>query len=215
MEVLLYFLTGAGIGGLLTYLSTRIGRKGMEVNLRILQEKAKAWEEKEQRWQEEKMAWIRDNERLKENLRQTEEKWRGQKEEILQIAALQKEQFQNLANDILEDKSRRFTEANRENIERILSPLNKDIQEFRKKVEESYSKETVERTVLERKIAELVQLNNRIREDAVNLTNALKGNTKTQGDWGEMILERILENSGLTKGREYFIQETFGKATRL
>nr|WP_306448612.1 DNA recombination protein RmuC [Odoribacter splanchnicus] len=208
MEVLLYFLTGAGIGGLLTYLSTRIGRKGMEVNLRILQEKAKAWEEKEQRWQEEKMAWIRDNERLKENLRQTEEKWRGQKEEILQIAALQKEQFQNLANDILEDKSRRFTEANRENIERILSPLNKDIQEFRKKVEESYSKETVERTVLERKIAELVQLNNRIREDAVNLTNALKGNTKTQGDWGEMILERILENSGLTKGREYFIQET-------
>ena len=208
MEVLLYFLTGAGIGGLLTYLSTRIGRKGMEVNLRILQEKAKAWEEKEQRWQEEKMAWIRDNERLKENLRQTEEKWWGQKEEILQIAALQKEQFQNLANDILEDKSRRFTEANRENIERILSPLNKDIQEFRKKVEESYSKETVERTVLERKIAELVQLNNRIREDAVNLTNALKGNTKTQGDWGEMILERILENSGLTKGREYFIQET-------
>ena len=208
MEVLLYFLTGAGIGGLLTYLSTRIGRKGMEVNLRILREKAKAWEEKEQRWQEEKMAWIRDNERLKENLRQTEEKWRGQKEEILQIAALQKEQFQNLANDILEDKSRRFTEANRENIERILGPLNKDIQEFRKKVEESYSKETVERTVLERKIAELVQLNNRIREDAVNLTNALKGNTKTQGDWGEMILERILENSGLTKGREYFIQET-------
>ena len=208
MEVLLYFLTGAGIGGLLTYLSTRIGRKGMEVNLRILQEKVKAWEEKEQRWQEEKMALIRDNERLKENLRQTEEKWRGQKEEILQIAALQKEQFQNLANDILEDKSRRFTEANRENIERILSPLNKDIQEFRKKVEESYSKETVERTVLERKIAELVQLNNRIREDAVNLTNALKGNTKTQGDWGEMILERILENSGLTKGREYFIQET-------
>ena len=75
-------------------------------------------------------------------------------------------------------------------------------------MEESYSKETVERTVLERKIAELVQLNNRIREDAVNLTNALKGNTKTQGDWGEMILERILENSGLTKGREYFIQET-------
>lgn len=104
----------------------------------------------------------------------------------------------------LEDKSRRFTEANRENIERILGPLNKDIQEFRKKVEESYSKETVERTVLERKIAELVQLNNRIREDAVNLTNALKGNTKTQGDWGEMILERILENSGIDKRKGVF-----------
>lgn len=208
MEVLFYFLAGAGIGGLLVYLLTRIGRKGIEVNLRILQEKAGDWEEKERQWQEEKMGWIRDNERLKENLRQTEEKWSVQKEEIQKIVALQKEQFQNLANDILEDKSRRFTETNRENIERILSPLNKDIQEFRKKVEESYSKETVERTVLERKITELVQLNNQIREDAVNLTNALKGNTKTQGDWGEMILERILENSGLTKGREYFIQET-------
>ena len=79
MEVLLYFLTGAGIGGLLTYLSTRIGRKGMEVNLRILQEKAKAWEEKEQRWQEEKMAWIRDNERLKENLRRRKKNGGGKK----------------------------------------------------------------------------------------------------------------------------------------
>ena len=97
---------------------------------------------------------------------------------------------------------------NRENIEKILQPLNKDIAEFRKKVEEAYHKEATERTVLERRIAELVQLNNQIRLDAVNLTNALKGNTKTQGDWGEMILERILENSGLTKGREYFVQET-------
>ena len=139
MEVLLYFLTGAGIGGLLTYLSTRIGRKGMEVNLRILQEKVKAWEEKEQRWQEEKMALIRDNERLKENLRQTEEKWRGQKEEILQIAALQKEQFQNLANDILEDKSRRFTEANRENIERILKIFRSSVKKWKKAIRKKRS----------------------------------------------------------------------------
>ncbi len=86
--------------------------------------------------------------------------------------------------------------------------MNKDIEEFRKKVDEAYHKESTERTILERKIAELVQLNNQLRVDAANLTNALKGNTKTQGDWGEMILERILENSGLTRGREYFVQET-------
>ncbi|MFR7822939.1 MAG: hypothetical protein ACLU30_06810 [Odoribacter splanchnicus] len=97
-----YIFDRAGIGGLLTYLSTRIGRKGMEVNLRILQEKAKAWEEKEQRWQEEN-GLIRDNERLKENLRQTEENG-GAKRGNFANSALQKEQFQNLANDILEDK---------------------------------------------------------------------------------------------------------------
>ena len=117
------------------------------------------------------------------------------------------DQFRNLANEILEDKSRRFTETNRENIEKILQPLNKDIEAFRQKVDEAYHKEATERTVLERRIAELVQSTNQIRVDATNLTSALKGSTKTQGDWGEMILERILENSGLTKGREYFVQE--------
>ncbi len=203
-----YLLIGGVIGGLLAYLFARAGRKGMEVRLRMLLEREEEAKEKEARWQKEKMSWVRDNERLRESLRQAEGKWKNQQEEVSKIQQLFKEQFHNLANEILEDKSRRFTEVNRENMERILGPLNKDILEFRKKVEESYHKEATERTVLERKIAELVQLNNQIREDAVNLTNALKGNTKIQGDWGEMILERILENSGLTKGREYFIQET-------
>ena len=164
--------------------------------------------EKEQQLQNEKLQLISETERLKESGRQMEEKLTFQKQEMGEIREMMTAQFRNLAGEILEDKSRRFTETNRENIEKILQPLNKDIAEFRKKVDEAYHKEATERTVLERKIAELVQLNNQIRVDAVNLTNALKGNVKTQGDWGEMILERILENSGLAKGREYFVQET-------
>lgn len=197
-------IVGMGIG----YLLALSGRKADQTRLDLLKQTLETLQGKEQRLQEEHIAVLREYERLKENLRLTEERLTVQKKETAEMQQVLTEQFLNLAGEILEDKSRRFTETNRENIEKILQPLNKDIEEFRKKVDETYHREATERTVLERKIAELVQLNNQIRLDAENLTNALKGNTKTQGDWGEMILERILENSGLTKGREYFIQET-------
>lgn len=197
-------IVGMGIG----YLLALSGRKADQTRLDLLKQTLETLQGKEQGLQEEHIAVLREYERLKENLRLTEERLTVQKKETAEMQQVLTEQFRNLAGEILEDKSRRFTETNRENIEKILQPLNKDIEEFRKKVDETYHREATERTVLERKIAELVQLNNQIRLDAENLTNALKGNTKTQGDWGEMILERILENSGLTKGREYFIQET-------
>lgn len=204
---LFYLLSGLLAGGLIFLLLYRQYRREGEKNLSLLRQEADALRENEKRWMEEKAGLTGDMERLKEQLRQAELKLQEQKQEIGEMHRTLTDQFRNLAAEILEDKSKRFTEANRENMERILQPLNKDIEEFRKKVDETYHKEATERTVLERRIAELVQLNNQIREDAVNLTNALKGNTKAQGDWGEMILERILENSGLTKGREYFVQE--------
>lgn len=207
MEVVIWFV-GMLVGMLLVFTLMRGGKKPLEVQLSLMNEEVIRLREKEQQLQNEKLQLISETERLKENGRQLEEKLTSQKQEIGEIREMMTIQFRNLAGEILEDKSRRFTETNRENIEKILQPLNKDIAEFRKKVDEAYHKEATERTVLERKIAELVQLNNQIRVDAVNLTNALKGNVKTQGDWGEMILERILENSGLTKGREYFVQET-------
>lgn len=197
-------VAGAGIG----YLVAVGGKKGMEANIRFLKEELDQSRERERQGQQQANELDRENARLKENLRFTQERLQEQKKEMEGMHVQLTDQFRNLANEILEDKSQRFTEANRDNMERILSPLNKDIEAFRKQVDEVYNKEATERTVLERKIAELVQLNNQIRLDANNLTNALKGNTKTQGDWGEMILERILENSGLVKGREYFIQET-------
>ena len=207
MEVVIWFV-GMLVGMLLVFALMRGGKKPLEVQLSLMNEEVIRLREKEQQLQNEKLQLISETERLKESGRQMEEKLTFQKQEMGEIREMMTAQFRNLAGEILEDKSRRFTETNRENIEKILQPLNKDIAEFRKKVDEAYHKEATERTVLERKIAELVQLNNQIRVDAVNLTNALKGNVKTQGDWGEMILERILENSGLTKGREYFVQET-------
>ncbi len=207
MEGVIWFVGMLG-GMLLVFAFMRGGKKPLEVQLSLMNEEVIRLREKEQQLQNEKLQLISETERLKESGRQMEEKLTFQKQEMGEIREMMTAQFRNLAGEILEDKSRRFTETNRENIEKILQPLNKDIVEFRKKVDEAYHKEATERTVLERKIAELVQLNNQIRVDAVNLTNALKGNVKTQGDWGEMILERILENSGLTKGREYFVQET-------
>lgn len=201
-------VTGILGGGILVFLGMYASKKAIGVKLSLLQEELDKARTQILELQEERIAALKEAERLKENLRLTGEKLALQKQEMGESHQMLLEQFRNLAGEILEDKSRRFTETNRENIEKILQPLNKDIAEFKQKVDETYHKEATERTVLERRIAELVQLNNQIRIDAMNLTQALKGNTKTQGDWGEMILERILENSGLTKGREYFVQET-------
>ncbi len=136
------------------------------------------------------------------------------KKEIEDLGNRYTNEFKNLASEILEDKSKRFTEENQKNIRLILDPLNNDIKEFRKKVEETYEKENKQRFSLEDRIKELVQLNHKISDEANNLTKALKGQRKTQGDWGEMILENILQQSGLSEGREYskqeFIRDTAG-----
>lgn len=115
-------------------------------------------------------------------------------------------EFENIANKILEDKSKRFTEQNKTNLDALLKPLGERIKEFEKKVDDTYDKESKQRFSLEKEIANLRDLNTRIGQDAINLTNALKGQTKTQGNWGEVILERVLEMSGLAKGREYELQ---------
>ncbi|HNF68949.1 MAG TPA: DNA recombination protein RmuC [Chitinophagales bacterium] len=130
------------------------------------------------------------------------------KKEIEELGEKSTMHFRNLANEILEDKSKRFTEENQKNIKLILDPLNQDIRDFKKKVEDTYEKENKQRFSLEEKIRDLVSLNQRISDEANNLTKALKGQRKTQGDWGEMILENILQQSGLTEGREYAKQTT-------
>lgn len=112
-------------------------------------------------------------------------------------------EFENIANKILDDKTKKFTDTNKVNIENLLKPFGEHINEFRKKVED----ETKERFSLGQKVKELIELNQKLSEEANNLTTALKGQAKKQGNWGEIILESILEKSGLQKGREYFIQE--------
>jgi len=135
-----------------------------------------------------------------------EEKLLTQKKEMEELGRKFNTEFENIANKILETKSEKFTELNKANLKSILEPLGNNIAEFKTKVEEVYIKESKERFSLGEKVKELADLNLRISEEASNLTKALKGESKTQGGWGEMILESILEKSGLVKDREYFIQ---------
>lgn len=130
----------------------------------------------------------------------------SQKEEIVKIQEEAKLQFENLANKILEEKTEKFTTLNQNNLKTILEPFQEKISELKNRVNEAYEKENKERFSLAEKVKELAELNQQISEDAKKLTRALKGESKTQGNWGEMILESILEKSGLVKGREYFLE---------
>lgn len=116
-------------------------------------------------------------------------------------------EFGELAQQIMEVNSKKFTQQNQEQIGQILQPLKTELGDFKKKVEETYDKESKERFTLGREIDRLVQMSLQVSTEANNLTTALKGSNKLQGNWGEMILESILEHSGLVKGREYLVQE--------
>lgn len=135
---------------------------------------------------------------------------RRQAEEKLRLLLDAKEaltqQFQNLANQILEEKGQKFAQQNVESLDALLKPLNERLKDFQGRVEETYDKESKQRFSLASEIQKLIQANARISEDANNLANALKGNAKTRGTWGEVVLERVLESSGLTRGREYEVQ---------
>ncbi len=122
------------------------------------------------------------------------------------------DQFNNLANKIFEEKSQKFTLQNKENLDQVLKPLNEKLKDFEKKVEDTYHKSLKDSTDLQAEIKKLFDLNSRISQDANNLTRALKGDVKKQGNWGEVVLERILESSGLQKDREYKTQVSFGAA---
>ncbi len=136
------------------------------------------------------------------------EKLENQKTEIVELRKQFNLEFENIASKILDEKSEKFTHLNRDNLDAILKPFGENIESFRKKVEEVYINESKERFSLGQEVKNLRELNDRLSTEANNLTKALKGSSKTQGDWGEMILENILERSGLVKGREYFVQES-------
>jgi DNA recombination protein RmuC len=144
---------------------------------------------------------------VKEKLTNAEEKLVLQKEELNKIGDSFKFEFRNLAQNILEEKTQRFTEVNEEKMKGILDPLKNDLGIFKQKVEETYDRESKERFSLAKEIERLVVMTQQVSEEANNLTTALKGNNKMQGKWGEMILESLLQNSGLSKGREYFLQQ--------
>lgn len=135
-------------------------------------------------------------------------KYSEQKKELEDLNNKLKIEFKNIANELLEEKSKKFTEINKTGINEILKPLSEKIKEFEKRVEETYDKESKQRFALEKEILKLHELNQTISKEANNLTQALKGQSKTQGNWGEIILESILEKSGLRLNEEYFVQQS-------
>ncbi len=141
--------------------------------------------------------------------RNLQEKLTDQKAELEKLEEKFSVQFKNLANDIFEEKSKKFTEQNKSNISDLLKPLGDRIIEFEKKMDQT-NKDAIEKNAgLFNELKNLKDLNLQMSEDARNLTRALKGDTKAQGSWGEFILESILEKSGLEKGREFLVQESF------
>lgn len=141
--------------------------------------------------------------------RNLQEKLTDQKKELDSIHEKFAIQFKNLANDIFEEKSKKFTDQNKSNIFDLLKPLGEKIVEFEKRVDETHKDTITRNSALREQLENLQRLNVQMTREAENLTRALKGDSKTQGAWGEFILESILEKSGLEKDREYFVQESF------
>ena len=144
--------------------------------------------------------------RAEEIFKSQEEKFNTLKSELENVHKKYSTEFEVIANKILEEKSVKFTEQNKTNMDIILNPLKDNIKRFEEQVQKSYKTESDERITLKTEIKNLVDLNKQISEEANNLTKALKGENKTQGNWGELILEKVLERSGLVKDQEYRLQ---------
>ncbi|MFA7378871.1 MAG: DNA recombination protein RmuC [Bacteroidia bacterium] len=175
------------------YLTQQVGQREAELN-----------EEREK-----KMTISTQLAEVKANHDNVQQRLAEQKNELQQLQEKFTKEFENLANKILEEKSQKFTEQNKINIDQILKPLGEKIKDFEKKVQDNYDAENKEKASLKTEIQRLYELNQKMTTDAQNLTRALKGDNKAQGNWGEFILETILEKSGLNKDREYSIQPSF------
>jgi DNA recombination protein RmuC len=224
LSSILFLVIGLGLGFLIGYLM-RKGASNGQVNDEELKtlttENTKLATRlenaeqvfKQQKEKEEKLA-LQNNElltlsaQLDTQNKNLDEKLTEQKAEIEKLQAKFTLEFQNIANKLLKENSTEFAQANQKRLDEIFTPLKENIKAFEKKVEDKYDNELKERTSLIEQIKSLSDLNQQMRTDAQNLTKALKGDSKAQGNWGEFILEKILESSGLRKGEQYETQFT-------
>jgi DNA recombination protein RmuC len=195
--------------------TARVSEAEQQVRWTALEAQRTALQERLETAAEKHEALQADNIRYRERISHLETSLNEQQKQAEEKLALLQEaraqlnvEFKNIANEIFDAKQKRFSEQSQTQLNGILKPLGERIQAFEKKVEDSYANEAKERFSLIKEVKSLQDLNARISKDAINLTNALKGESKTQGTWGEVILERVLEKSGLVKGREYEIQVT-------
>lgn len=221
-----YLLVGLVVGVLLGWLLGKAGVQSVREEQRTavqalesersaLAERARQLEQQLQegrsRQEQDRQQQLELNGKLSEAVtlnRNLQEKLQSQKAELEALQDRFTKEFENLANRILEEKSQKFVEQNRNNLDVILNPLKEKIRDFEQKVDQAYKSEAAERNSLKGEIGKLVELNKQISDEAHNLARALKGDTKKQGNWGEFILEKILEHSGLERDREFKVQHT-------
>ncbi|WP_294587851.1 DNA recombination protein RmuC [uncultured Phocaeicola sp.] len=206
MEIV-YILLGIMAGGLIGYLIAARKVAILRTRLNMQQEHEREWLRTSQQQATQLNASQRALAVAQTEKKALEERLQNQKQEIEALHKQFNLEFENIANRIFQQKAENFNRLSTENLTNLLKPFGDNLKEFRHQVAEAYDKESKQRFSLEERIKELVLLNKQISDDANNLTKALKGDSKAQGNWGEMILESILENSGLREGEEYFRQE--------
>ncbi|RCS26924.1 DNA recombination protein RmuC [Polaribacter sp. WD7] len=159
--------------------------------------------------QQQKEQLITINTRQEAELKNLQQKLNDNKEEVEKLQDKFTKEFENLANKILDEKSTKFTQQNKENLKTILNPLQEKIKVFEDKVDKTHKESIDYHAALRQQILGLKELNQQMSKETLNLTKALKGDNKLQGNWGELVLERVLEKSGLEKDREYYVQQSF------
>ena len=224
--IILYLALGIIIGGLLVFFlmkTTSVSKRSFDgINEKLIrsQEGELNYQQKIEELKLSNLELTRENsliQKSKEELlftnaelnahyKNLQDQLENQKADFVKLQETNRLQFEKMANQILEQKSEKFTQLNQNQLKLILEPFQEKINELKNTVNETYDKESKERFSLGEKVRELKDLNQQISEDAKKLTRALKGESKTQGNWGEMILESILEKSGLRKNQEYFME---------
>lgn len=200
--IIAIFLAAAVVGLLLWLRSERAAAQRVAGENDVLRAEA---EQARLRLVEQQAAADRELAMARAEIRIWSERFESQTTERAKLEKQFTDHFQNLANNILEEKTKRFTDTNQKNIGELLKPLGDNIERFRQRIEQ----EATERKILENEIRRLHEMSNQVSREANNLAAALRGNSKTQGDWGEMILETLLESSGLQKGIHFRVQEDF------
>ncbi|MEY3398947.1 MAG: hypothetical protein RL220_1541 [Bacteroidota bacterium] len=209
--IIISLLAGIAIG----YLFARLRNNASAPNPALLQESERIRQDLKDEintLRQQKEEQIRLHSAANQQAENLKERLAEQEASMVRLREEMQREFQNLANRIFEEKSEKFAAQNKNQIDILLNPLKDRLQQFQAKVEEVYQTENVQRARITDRLDKLAELSKQLSDDAINLTTALKGDNKMQGNWGELILEKILERSGLEEGREYFTQRKFMSA---
>tara|TARA_R110002073_G_scaffold128999_3_gene275067 strand:- start:22841 stop:24130 length:1290 start_codon:yes stop_codon:yes gene_type:complete len=215
-EILIYLILSIGaivLGFFIGRLQSKVKFESINGKNSLLEENLNTLQSELKKVQTDKELLLSSNIRNESDLNNLQIKYDENQKEVEKLQEKFTKEFENLANKILEEKSTKFTEQNKENMKSILNPLKEKIDGFEKKVDTTHKESIDYHAALRQQILGLKEINAQMSKETINLTKALKGDSKIQGNWGELVLERVLEKSGLEKDREYFVQQSFTNET--